>query len=294
MENNNAIVLAMFGTSIESALPGLLTIRSRMIEQYPATQVRMAFTSKILCSVWQQRAQRPEYRASHPQIPAEVFAVQGPEAIITLLHEAGYQGIIIQPVYMVPAQEYTDLLSLANTMKVKQKTSALLAVGRPALGESGPDGAYDDDIMAAVKALAEDVQYAREQNAALVYMGHGDRHFHSKEFYVAFAASMCRQYPDVLTVVSTVEGKPSIDDAIARLKNHEATKVILKPLMVVAGNHVQKDMIGTGPKGWKNILEKEGFRVKPVLSGLGEQNGFARIFVQHAADAAAAAGIRLR
>ena len=75
---------------------------------------------------------------------------------------------------------------------------------------------------------------------------------------------------------------------------HGIDKILLKPLMVVAGNHVRQDMIGAEPRGWKNRLEQAGLTVEPVLSGLGEQDGFAQIFVDHAAEAARSTGILLR
>jgi len=87
---------------------------------------------------------------------------------------------------------------------------------------------------------------------------------------------------------------PSVQDALRLLRQEGATRVVLKPLMVAAGDHARKDMVGPPPRGWQSFLSSEGFTVVPVLSGLGEHDPFAAIFVRHAAAAAAQAGIVLR
>ena len=172
MENNNAIILAMFGTSVEKAIPGLLNIRDRMVEKFPATTVRFAFTSKILRRIWQQRVRDPQYCADHPKIPAEVFAIQNPLAVAADLRDAGYSAIVMQPVYMAAAEEYLELHSTVesfrqdNLIQSAETRPLQLVVGRPALGlfENGP---VVDDITAAARVLACDAGYAREKKAAL-------------------------------------------------------------------------------------------------------------------------------
>jgi sirohydrochlorin cobaltochelatase len=77
------------------------------------------------------------------------------------------------------------------------------------------------------------------------------------------------------------------------LKVENADRILLKPFMIVAGNHVRKDMVGNGSGTLKTRLDNEGFTVLPVVTGLGENTAFADIFVQHAADAARDAGIEL-
>ncbi|MCI5208333.1 MAG: sirohydrochlorin cobaltochelatase, partial [Candidatus Electrothrix sp. ATG2] len=93
-----------------------------------------------------------------------------------------------------------------------------------------------------------------------------------------------------------VEGFPALEDVIEKLKLRGIKKVMLKPCMVVAGDHAMNDMAGDDPEepSWQMVLEKEGFEVIAVKKGLGEVDAFADIFVQHAADAAADAGIVLK
>lgn len=105
---------------------------------------------------------------------------------------------------------------------------------------------------------------------------------------------MRKIYPGVVTTIGTVEGYPAIEDVIETLKLYGVKKVILKPFMVVAGDHSINDMASDEDDSWKSILEKNGFEVIAVTKGLGENDNFANIFVNHAAEAAEDAGIVLK
>ena len=105
---------------------------------------------------------------------------------------------------------------------------------------------------------------------------------------------MRKNYPDVVTAIGNVEGYPAIEDVIETLNLYGIKRVILKPFMVVAGDHTINDMAGPDDDSWKSILEKSGFEVIVVTEGLGENDNFADIFVNHAADAAEDAGITLK
>ena len=298
--HKNAIVLAMFGTTVEPALKGLLNIREEMNRAYPGTPVRIAFTSNIIRKIWLKRASAPAYSKNHPEVPGDILHVQGPLATIANLQDMGYDTIVVQPTHIAPAEEYLDLCSYVRglnsikTIKTKFMPFHKLVTGRPALGTFGPKHPYDEDIKAAVKALSSDADMARKEKAALVYMGHGNDFFPSGGSYLQFQHEMREAYPDVLTFVGTVEGFPGIDLLLARLKHAGVKKVVLKPMMVVAGDHAMNDMAGPGPDSWKSIMNRAGINVIPVLHGLGEQDAFAAIYVKHAADAASDAGINLQ
>jgi sirohydrochlorin cobaltochelatase len=299
LKQKNAIVLAMFGTSVEPALAGLLNIRDKVVERFPQTQVRIAFTSNIIRRIWQQRALDLEYIPAHPEVPADILNIQGPLATIANLQDEGFDAIVVQPVHIAPAEEYVDLTSYVtglnsiNTVKSKHRPFANLVLGRPALGTFGTAYPYADDIVSVASSLAPDATLAEQEKAALFYMGHGNRYYPSSGVYLEFVGTMRKQYPNVLTVMSLVEGFPDVDAVIAELKAHNIEKVLLKPFMVVAGDHIMKNMIGNKDDTLESRLEREGFVVKPVLNGLGEQDMFAQIFVDHTADAARDAAIEL-
>ncbi len=298
--HKNAIVLAMFGTTVETALKGLLNVREEINRAYPQTPVKIAFTSNIIRKIWQKRAADPMYAKAHPEVPYDILHVQGPLATIANLQDQGFDTIVVQPTHVAPAEEYLDLceyirgLNSIKTIKARFMPFHKLVVGRPALGTFGPQHPYSEDIKAVVEALEADAELARREKAALVYMGHGNDFFPSGGSYLQFQAQMRKTYPDVLTFIGTVEGFPGLDDVMAQLKHAGIKRVVLKPMMVVAGDHAMNDMAGSEPDSWKSVMVKAGIQVVPVLHGLGEQDAFARIYVDHAADAAADAGITLR
>ena len=298
--HKNAVVIAMFGTTVEPALKSLLNIKQRMEARFPRTPVRMAFTSNIIRKVWQKRAADPSYAKAHPGVPDEILHVKGPLAAMAELQDAGFDTIVVQPTHLAPGEEFLDLknyvtaLNGIETIKKKYKPFNKVVIGRPAFGAFGPRHPYPDDIRAVVRALAPDAAAARKMGAALLYMGHGNEFFPSGGSYLEFEAMMNRAYPETKTIVGCVEGFPSRDDAIARLQALGIRKVLLKPLMVVAGDHATNDMAGPGPDSWLSVLKSKGFQVTPVKKGLGENDAFADIFVSHAADAARDAGIELK
>ena len=300
MGEHQAIVLAMFGTTVESGLRGLLAIRAAMVEAFPYTPVVLAFTANQIRRVWRKRAADPDYVAAHPAIPTEILGIQGPLAAIANLQDQGFDHLVVQSVHMVPAEEFHDLASYVRgllairTMKPRWQPFKTIALGRPALGGYDLARPYGEDIRVAAEALAGDAELAHREGAALVYMGHGNTYFPASGLYLEFAAAMRRLYPEVLTLVSTVEGFPPLDETLVELQLHKIRRVVLKPLLLVAGEHALRDLAGPGEDSWRAILERQVIEVIPVLSGLGEEPAFARIFVDHAAEAAADAGLELR
>lgn len=300
MQQSKAIVLAMFGTTVEPALQGLLAIQSAMEAAYPQTVVRLAFTSNQIRRIWRKRAADPAYLAAHPDIPREILDVQGVLAAIANLQDQGLDALVVQPTHIAPAEEFHDLaayvrgLSSIRTMKPRWRPFKAIALGRPLLGAYSPERPYADDILIAARALADDAALARSHDAALLYMGHGNHYFPSGGLYLEFAARMRSLYPETLTLIGTVEGFPDFAEALSSLRLHGVRRVVLKPLLIVAGEHATRDLIGPQEDSWLSILTREGFEVISAIRGLGEQPALAQIFVDHAADAAADAGLELR
>jgi sirohydrochlorin cobaltochelatase len=269
VEHKNAIVLAMFGTTVEPALKGLLNIKDKIENSYPATPVKIAFTSNIIRRIWQKRAADPAYIKAHRDVPAEILHAQGPLATIANLQDAGFDSIVVQTTHIAPAEEFLDLSSYVealdgiNTIKTKFKPFHKLVIGRPMLGTFGVTHPYGEDIKTAVKAMKTDVERAGKEADALVYMGHGNDYFPSGGSYLQFEHEMNLAYPDVRTIVGTVEGYPGLDQVVQQLKDAGIKKVAVQPFMIVAGDHAMNDMAGSEPDSWKSVLEKEGMQVIP-------------------------------
>lgn len=302
VEHKNAIVLAMFGTTVEPALKSLINIRTKIEKRFPNTVVRMAFTSNIIRKKWQHRAEDPAYQKAHPEIPEDILHVKTPLATVADLQNDGYSNIVLQPTHVSMGEEFLDLHTYVNALmdmgtfkKPKYKPFNKIALGRPAMGTYGTKFPYFEDIDTLAKAMAADAKRAKKENAGIVYMGHGNEFFPgSGGAYLEFAAKMRKMYPGVVTTIGTVEGYPGIEDVMESLKLYGVKKVVLKPFMVVAGDHSMNDMAGDEADSWKSILIKNGFDVVTVRQGLGENDSFCDIFVNHAADAAKDAGITLK
>lgn len=293
-----AIVLASFGTAVPSAIKAITNIQEEVGKAFPGVPVKLTFTSNIIRSVWKERQAEPK-KWLDKGIPKEVLYVKNIIAVMGELREEGYRNIIVQPTHMFFMEQARDLSSYVyafasiRTMRDKWMPFDKVVMGRPALG--GPSAKYDyhDDMKKALKTLARDAALARKNKAILVYMGHGNERW-STGIYNESANMMRELYPDVVTYIGSVEGFPRIEDIAGYLSHFDAKKIVLKPFMIVAGDHAINDMASDEEDSWKSILTKQGFEVTPVLEGLGSNDQFAEIFVDHIKDAARDNGIKLK
>lgn len=294
----NAIVLASFGTTVPSAVSSITNISDIVQKAYPKTEVRITFTSNIIRSVWKKRQAEPQ-KWLDQGVPEEVLYGKNFIATIGELLEDGYTNIVVQPTHMFfmeqshDLQQYINGLASIRTMKEKWKPINTLVMGRPALGMPGDKYSYHDDVAEVVTTLKNDFKQAKEQGALLVYMGHGNEHW-STGIYGETQKKMREMYPDVASFIGVVEGEPTLEDVINHLKTSQNKKILLKPFMIVAGDHATNDMAGPEADSWKSILVKEGYEVNAVLEGLGSNDAFAKLFVDHIADAAKERGLELK
>jgi sirohydrochlorin cobaltochelatase len=299
-KDTSAIVLATFGTTFPSALPGILHIRERMQKRFPGTEVKIAFTSNMIRKIWHKRQHDEAFKKANPSVPNDIFFVKGPLATVADLQDEGVSTILVQPGHVTLGEEYLDLVSYINgfnaihTIQEKNQPFLKLVISRPALGTMGHKHPYVDDINEVARALAGDVQRAKEAGAALLYMGHGNEYFPSSGAYLQLVDVMNTLYPETKTYIATVEGFPNLENIIRQMKRDNVTKVLLKPLMDVAGDHAHNDMAGDKPDSMKSILIKNGFQVTTIMQGMGEEDGFADVFVDHLAQTASDYGITLK
>jgi len=297
-ENKKAVVLAGFGTSYPSALVAITDIQKQVRKAFPGIKVRLAFTSNIIRKIWHKRQSDTNFLSEHKEIPEEILYVKGPLATIADLQDEGYRTIIVQPTHIYDGEEYTDLcsyvrgLNAIKTIKAKYSPFVKLVVGRPAFGKHGSVHDYHQDMTVAAKALHADVALAGKDVAAFVYMGHGNA-FYSTGIYAEFQQVMRKMYPRTEIFIGTVEGFPSLNDVLFSLESAKIKKVVLKPLMIVAGDHANNDMAGNEDDSWKSTFKRAGIRVQCIIHGLGENPEWADIYVRHIMDAARDNGITL-
>jgi len=290
-KNKTAIVLAQFGTSYPSALVSITNIQKKVQEAFPGVKVKLAFTSNIIRKIWQERQGDKQFFSKYNNISKEIASVKGTLATIADLQDQGYRTIIVQPTHVYAGEEYADTAAYINglnaikTIKPKYMPFNKLVIGRPLLGKPGIKYDYHHDMEAAAKALAPDIALARKNKAALVYMGHGNEYF-STGVYVEFQQTLRKMYPDTSLFIGTVEGFPALDDVMEGLSHTGVKKVVLKPFMIVAGDHANNDMAGDEDDSWKKVMQSKGVKVVSVLQGMGENPGIAKIYVQHIKDVA--------
>ena len=147
-----------------------------------------------------------------------------------------------------------------------------IRVGKPLLTE-------EDDYEQSCKIIMNEVKTPLEEKEAFVLMGHGTEHY-ANSAYCQFE-NMLRDLGYENTYVGTVEGFPSLDYVIRRLKLRGVEKVHLMPLMIVAGDHARNDLAGAEADSWDSILRAEGFETEVILKGLGEIDAIANMFVEH-------------
>lgn len=293
MGDKTAIVIAAFGTTYETTLEPILALVEEVQAKYPESPVRLAFTSNIIRKIWNNRAVDAEYRNEHPNMPEILYNVKNVLGELAELQNLGYRSIVVQPTLITDGEEYRDLLAYVDaldsikTMKEKFKPFKSLAVGKPLTG----DYDHSENIEALAKALENDAKQAKASKAALVYMGHGNEHM-SQGSYYELELVMNRMY-NIPVMVGLVEGLPDYESVLEKIKAKKVKKVILKPLMYVAGDHASNDMAGDDDDSWKIMLKSEGVEVLPVLEGLGKNKQVREIFIGHLEDAAEEAGIKL-
>ncbi len=293
-----AIIIANFGTTVPEAVQSIDNITSRVKTAFPGTEVKVVFTSNIIRSIWEKRRLNPKEWMDQG-ISKEILNTKNLLSTFGELKSEGFKDVIVQPTHLFHMEQYHDLSQYVNairsiqTIRDKWKPFNKIALGRPALGTVGDRHPYHIDLNEAVKAFANDAALAKKKNAALVYMGHGNELW-STGIYAELQKQMRIAYPEVKTVVGCVEGLPGIADVKQSLQHDSSIKkVMLKPLMIVAGDHATNDMAGKEEDSWRNILTHAGFKVEIILEGLGSNNQFADLFVDHIKDAAKEAGIDL-
>ena len=185
----------------------------------------------------------------------------------------GYEEVICQPTHIINGLEYDKMMNMLLAYKDQIPT---IKVGTPLLTE-------EEDYKEACEIVMQELEKPLAKDEAFVFMGHGTEHF-ANSAYSQFE-NMLRDLGHESTYVGTVEGFPSLDYVIRRLKIRDIKKVYVMPLMIVAGDHAQNDLAGEDPDSWMNRLSSEGYEVTPVLKGLGEYPEIRRILIDHVQQA---------
>ena len=260
-EEKTAILVVSFGTSIPEARHAIDNLADSARKEFPKCEVRLAFTSNII--------RRKIARETGERI-------MNPVQALGQLNDEGFSRVYVMPTHMIPGEEFDELANVVQafrTLKGKYGFKTL-KLGRPFL-----DGVNDCEGMADVLLERFRVQL-KDEHTAVILMGHGTPEHFANAMYTQLQLALdTKAYGKFF--VGTVEAAPKIGDVIARLKRHsEVKKLVLSPLMIVAGDHAHNDLAGgDDPESWVNILKGESWEdVSAYLVGLGEDENIARKF----------------
>ena len=279
-----AIVLAAFGTSEPAAVDSILNIKRRVEAAFPDYDVYLGFTSNIIRKIWHERAEDVEFKKENPDIPEELYSVTNVLSALAAAQEEGFRPVLVQSLHVTDGEEFNDLKKLVEvlgnyeTAKARRKPFPAIGVGEPALGVGDGQDAYLRRAAEALKPLADK---AKVNGAALVLMAHGNEHLNQSVFG-KFENILRSQFgPQVY--IGTVEASPLAEDVVEAVKSSSGApaKVLLAPMMIVAGDHTLNDMAGDEDDSWLSLFREAGFEVECHLEGLGSNSSWADIYVEH-------------
>lgn len=261
-EQTKPVLLAVsFGTSYNDSREKTIgAVEKELQAAYPDYEVRRAFTSQIIIDILNER---------------ENLKIDNVTEAMERLVAEGVKEVIVQPTHVMPGFEYDDVVSEVSSYTDKFDR---LKIGNPLL-------ISDADYDALISSLTEETAEYNTDETAIVFMGHGTEHAANATYATLQQKLLDAGHSNYF--VGTVESTPSLDDVLGLVKESGAKKVVLLPLMIVAGDHANNDMAGDDEDSWKSAFEKAGYQVECVLNGLGQYSGVRQIFVDHAAAAMA-------
>ena len=273
----NEILVVSFGTSFnDSRAEDIGGVEKALQAAYPDWSVRRAFTAQIIINHVQARDDEK---------------IDNMDQALERAVDNGVKNLVVQPTHLMHGAEYDELTEAVENYKDKFES---VKIAEPLLGEVGADEtAINEDKAAVAEAITaeavktagfDSLDAAKEEGTAFVFMGHGTSHT-AKISYSQMQTQMEQLgYENVF--IGTVEGEPedtACEAVIEKLKNAGYKKVILRPLMVVAGDHANNDMAGDEDDSWKSQFEASGVfdSIDTQIAGLGEIDAIQQLYVAH-------------
>ena len=282
----NEILVVSFGTSFnDSRVADIRSIEDALQAAFPDWAVRRAFTAQIIINHIQAR---------------DGERIDNMEQALDRAVANGVKNLVLQPTHLMHGAEYDEMMDTLEQYRDRFET---VAVAEPLLGEVGNDATVinaDKEAVAqavvaeAVKAAGYDSREAAEaEGVAFVLLGHGTAHV-AKVSYSQMQNQMEKlNYNNVF--IGTVEGEPEETACEAVIESVQAAgyrTVILRPLMVVAGDHANNDMAGEDEDSWRSQFIAAGCfdAVTAQIAGLGGIEAVQQLYVAHTQAAIDAMG----
>ena len=273
----NELLVVSFGTSFnDSRAQDIKGIEDKLQEAYPDWSVRRAFTAQIIINHVEARDDE---------------VIDNMDQALDRAVANGVKNLVVQPTHLMHGAEYDEMVEALDSYKDKFES---VAIAEPMLGEVGDDATViNDDKKAVAQAITDEackiagydsMEAAAEDGTAFVFMGHGTSHTANVTY-----DQMQTQMEDLgftNAFIGTVEGEPEDTECqavIEKVKEAGFKKVVLRPLMVVAGDHANNDMAGDDEDSWKSQFVASGNfeNVDTQIAGLGRIEAVEQLYVDH-------------
>ena len=274
---DNELLVVSFGTSFnDSRAEDIKGIEDALAAAYPDWSVRRAFTAQIIINHVEARDEEN---------------IDNMQQALDRAVANGVKNLVVQPTHLMHGAEYDEMTEAINEYKDKFES---VAIAEPMLGEVGDDATViNDDKKAVAQAITDEackeagfdsMDAAAEAGTAFVFMGHGTSHTANITY-----DQMQTQMEDLgftNAFIGTVEGEPedtACDKVIEKVKEAGYKNVVLRPLMVVAGDHANNDMAGDDEDSWKSQFVASGDfeNVDTQIAGLGRIEAVEQLYVDH-------------
>ena len=254
-----ALLVVSFGTSFEEALPAIVNIEETCKKAFPDYDFYRAFTSGMIIRKWAR---------------TKNVIIHNPDEVMKRLVAEGYEEVICQPTHIINGLEYDKMMNMLLAYKDQIPT---IKVGTPLLTE-------EEDYKEACEIVMQELEKPLAKDEAFVFMGHGTSHTANVTY-----DQMQTQMENLglkNAFIGTVEGKPedtACDKVIEKVKEAGYKNVVLRPLMVVAGDHANNDMAGDEEDSWKSQFVASGNfdKVDCQIEGLGRIEAVEKLYVEH-------------
>ncbi len=255
----NELLVLSFGTSYnDSRRLTIGAIENDLEAAFPEFSVRRGFTANIIIDHVQRR---------------DNILIDDIDAALERAVDNGVKNLVVQPTHLMNGLEYDELVD-----KVGSYADAFdkVVFGEPLLTS-------DDDFKRVESAIVDWTSEYDDGKTAICFMGHGTEAASNSVYAKMQELLAADGYENYF--IGTVEASPSVEDVLELVKAGEYERVILEPLMVVAGDHANNDMAGDEEDSWKSVFEAEGYEVQCLLRGLGENEEIRKLYVEHAQKA---------
>ena len=274
---DNELLVVSFGTSFnDSRVKDIKGVEDALQAAYPDWSVRRAFTAQIIINHVQAR---------------DGEKIDNMQQAMDRAVANGVKNLVVQPTHLMHGAEYDEMMEMIDDYRDKFES---VAVAEPLLGEVGADATViNEDKEAVAKAVTaeavatagyDSVEAAAKDGTAFVFMGHGTSHTAKISYSQMQTVMQTLGYDNVF--IGTVEGEPestSCENVIEAVKAAGYTKVVLRPLMVVAGDHANNDMAGADEDSWLSQFEASGAfdSVDCQIAGLGGVADVEQLYIAH-------------